>query len=128
MSLHKRIQRVPLRSSGINEHFNLGEGTEENKIKDFIIKYTSTRNFMKWSIISMSIYNLIFIPIQFGYRIKFEGIYLLLEAFTIVIYIADIFYRTKNLWLLQETGGNIVNSENFIESTLMDDKDQFIKR
>lgn len=71
MSLHKRIQRVPLRSSGINEHFNLGETTEENKIKDFIIKYTSTRNFMKWSIVSMSIYNLVFIPLQFGYRIKF---------------------------------------------------------
>jgi len=44
------------------------------------------------------------------------------------LYLADIYFRLKNLKLLQLKGGNIEKSEKEIEKTLMDDKDLFYKR
>lgn len=73
-------------------------------------------------------YNIIFIPLQFGYRIPFHGVYLVLEVFTVILYLLDIFYRVKNLGMLKKAGGNLPQSENEIEQTLMDDRDQFGKR
>ena len=73
-------------------------------------------------------YNIIFIPLQFGYRIPFHGVYLVLEVFTVILYLLDIFYRVKNLRMLEKAGGNLPQSENEIEQTLMDDRDQFGKR
>jgi hypothetical protein len=51
-----------------------------------------------------------------------------LEIFTVILYLFDIFYRIKNLRLLKRAGGNLPESENEIEQTLMDDRDQFGKR
>jgi hypothetical protein len=51
-----------------------------------------------------------------------------LEIFTIILYLFDIFYRIKNLKMLEKAGGNLPESENEIEQTLMDDRDQFGKR
>ena len=84
--------------------------------------------FMKWASLVIVMYNIIFIPLQFGYRIPFHGVYLVLEVFTVVLYLLDIFYRVKNLRMLEKAGGNLPQSENEIEQTLMDDRDQFGKR
>jgi hypothetical protein len=62
---------------------------------------------MKAAILVIVIYNLIFIPLQFGYRIQFKGIYLIMEVFTMVMYAFDIFYRVKNLNELVKAGGNL---------------------
>jgi len=86
------------------------------------------RDFMKYSILIISVYNLIFTPLQFAYRIDYKGIYLMMELFTVVLYVFDIYYRRRNLIYLTLAGGNIPDSTNEIEQTLMDDKDQFLKR
>lgn len=83
---------------------------------------------MKWASLVIVMYNIIFIPLQFGYRIPFHGVYLVLEVFTVILYLLDIFYRVKNLGMLKKAGGNLPQSENEIEQTLMDDRDQFGKR
>ena len=77
---------------------------------------------MKGAVLSMVLYNLVFIPLQLGYRISYSGIYLLLEVFTICLYGADIYYRVKNIQMLQAAQGNI-KSEKEIETELMEDKD-----
>jgi len=87
------------------------------------IKICSTRQFMRWSILFMAIYNIAFIPLQFGYRIKFDGIFLVMELFTIILYGFDIKFRLQNLKLLQAVGGNLPESENLNEQKLMGDKD-----
>lgn len=88
----------------------------------------SLRNFMQYSILLISVYNMIFIPLQFGYRIPFRGKYLVLELVTILLYGMDIFFRLRHIKLLYMAGGNIPESTNQIEQSLMDDKDQFLKR
>jgi hypothetical protein len=70
---------------------------------------------MKLWILLIVIYNLIFIPLQFGYRIPFKGIYLVMEILTWLLYIFDIIYRSKNLKELINAGGNLPQSENEVE-------------
>ena len=38
-------------------------------------------------------YNMIFIPLQFAYRIEFKGVFLALEIITIVMYLTEIGLR-----------------------------------
>jgi len=52
---------------------------------------------MKYSILILSTYNLIFTPLQFAYRIDYKGIFAIMELFTVVIYLFDIYYRKRNL-------------------------------
>ena len=40
----------------------------------------------------LSIYNMIFIPLQMGFSIEFTGWYLFLEIMTILTYFLDVFY------------------------------------
>jgi len=83
---------------------------------------------MKWSILLIVIYNIIFIPLQFAYRIEFTGIFAFLETVTILLYLLDIFFRCRNWRLLRKAGGNLISSSNLTEQTLMDDKDHFERR
>jgi hypothetical protein len=62
---------------------------------------------MKWASLVIVMYNIIFIPLQFGYRIPFHGVYLVLEVSTVILYLLDIFYRVKNLRMLEKVGGNL---------------------
>lgn len=48
---------------------------------------------MRWSILILVIYNIIFIPLQFGYRVEFDGLLLTMELLTIVLYGFDIKFR-----------------------------------
>jgi len=40
----------------------------------------------------ISIYNLVFIPLQMGFYIEFSGWYLFMEIMTILTYFLDVFY------------------------------------
>ena len=113
---------MSLRAGGITELFEIAQKTNQNQIKEKI-KICTTRQFMKWSILLVSIYNILFIPLQFGYRINFEGPFLMMELFTIILYCFDIKFRMQNLKLLQSVGGNLPESENLNEQRLMGDKD-----
>ena len=121
-SRNTRFTRVSLRAGGITELFEIAQKTNQNQIKEKI-KICSTRQFMRWSILLVSIYNILFIPLQFGYRIKFDGLFLVMELFTIILYCFDIKFRMQNLKLLQSVGGNLPDSENLNEQKLMGDKD-----
>jgi hypothetical protein len=65
-----RFTRVSLRAGGINEHFEISSKQHTNHQKEKLIR-CSSRQFMKWAILFIAIYNIIFIPLQFGYRIEF---------------------------------------------------------
>jgi len=79
-------------------------------VRDCLRKSCSMRDFMKWSILIVSIYNLIFTPLQFAYRIGFKGPYFIMEVCTVVLYVFDIYYRKRNLNYLKMAGGNIPDS------------------
>jgi len=101
LRLNRRISRVPLRAAGIQEHFqDVGGGPEEEQILPLFTGIISGRKFMKWSILFAVVYNIIFIPLQFGYRIDFEGFYLIFEVFTVILYCCDIYFRLRNLRML----------------------------
>lgn len=54
----------------------------------------------------VAIYNLVFIPIQFAFNLKFKPVYLVMEAITILIYLIDIsirVYKYRALTILSQT-------------------------
>lgn len=84
---------------------------------------------MRWSILLIANYNNFFIPIQYAYRIKFDGFVLLMEILTIIFYSLDIWFRVQNIKHLESVGGNTNESENFSElTTMIRDKDHFAKK
>ena len=60
-------------------------------------KCLSIKNATDLCITLVSIYNLIFIPLSFAFRIKFEGVFLTLEVLTIFFYLVDICLRWSKL-------------------------------
>lgn len=66
---------------------------------------------MRWSILILVSYNVVFIPIQFGYRIKFDGFVLAMEILTIIFYILDIKFRVQNIQLYSRGVGFVHESE-----------------
>lgn len=133
--LRKKYSKVSLRAGGIMDHFDNDREDEEQKspIVSEILKNSSSKNFMKNSVLLVSLYNIIFIPLQFAYRIDFEGILLILEVFTVIIYCFDVFYRVKSLRILNNPKGfdtkDNHTSENGLEQSLMDDdKDTYVRR
>lgn len=51
------------------------------------------RRVIKFCVTLFSFYNLVFIPLQFAFRIEFKGAYLALEILTILTFICDIIFR-----------------------------------
>jgi len=75
----------------IGEHFEILNAFQEQEAK-----YDNTTLFMRIvQAINMALvfYNLLFIPLQFAYRIKFKGVFLALEIVTIGMYLTEIGLR-----------------------------------
>ena len=54
----------------------------------------------EYIVLTVITWNIWFIPLQFSYKIKFDGIYLAMEIITILVYLADIgFYYHTTSWL-----------------------------
>lgn len=51
------------------------------------------RRVVKWCVTLFTFYNLIFLPLQFAFRIKFEKVWLALEILTILSLLLDICFR-----------------------------------
>lgn len=51
-----------------------------------------------------------------------------MEFLTVVLYLLDVFFRTKNLWQLQDQDWDEMNDKKDDDQILIDEKDQFIKR
>ena len=50
----------------------------------------------------MIIYNIIYIPLQFAYRLNYETFFILMEIATMTSYCLDIYYRIQNLIKLNQ--------------------------
>lgn len=57
-------------------------------------------------------YNIIFIPLQYAYRIPFSPGLIFVDVLTMLVYIIDLGFRIKSLFLLYERKGNIPESGN----------------
>jgi hypothetical protein len=127
-SKSKKFTRVSLRAGGISEYFENGAKRPQNQFKQKISLCTG-RQFMRWSVLLIAVYNVIFIPLQFAYRIKFDNGILMMEIFTLILYALDIYFRVQNIRQLEQVGGNLQDSEINSELTAMvRDKDQFAKK
>lgn len=86
----------------------------------------SSKDMRKWMIIYIlknssrhvllfivSLYNVLFIPLQMGFQMKFEGIYLFMEIFTILLYITDAILIIRSLRRLLKQGVRVLG-ENHI--------------
>lgn len=51
------------------------------------------RRGVKFCVTLLSFYNLVFIPLQFAYRIEFKGAYLAMEILTILFLLLDVAFR-----------------------------------
>jgi hypothetical protein len=79
---------------------------------------------MRYSILGISIYNLIFIPLQLAYRIPFRDIYIVLEFATILLYLLDVFLRVKKIQSLMKTG-IVLRKSSTLEEPLVEDREEF---
>jgi len=51
-------------------------------------------------VLLLTLWNLFFIPLQFAYKLKFEGVFLAFEILTIMAYLMDLaFYYHTTSWL-----------------------------
>ena len=70
--------------------------------KTFLKRYVTLKNFMRVVMAILSFYNIVFIPLQFGFRIKMQGIYLVMEMFTILFYLLDAGLRLVTIGRLKK--------------------------
>ena len=78
-----------------SEYLNMNKNvtSKNNRCKKFFKKLRLKQNLM----LLLTIYNLVYMPIQMAFRIPFEGIFLGLECLTIVAYVFDIGWRAHKL-------------------------------
>ena len=50
------------------------------------------KNYLKGLVIILIVYNIVFIPLQFAFDIRFDGKYLIMEMLTLLFYSIDIIY------------------------------------
>ena len=82
----------------MEDHFN-----DEQKIKKSFKKikgYFSRRNIMRFTIFILSLYNVIFVPMQFAFRISYNGWILAMEILTISFYLLDAIMRFRTARLI----------------------------
>ena len=72
--------------------------------------------FVRHFILLLIVYNIVWIPWQFAFHTKFEGIHLALEIFTIILYTLDIFFRIKNLRKMRVVNKNEEGEQRIFDS------------
>ena len=70
---------------------------EDNQTESLMTRWLSIKNVISFCITVTSIYNIIFIPLSFAFRIPFEGVYLSFEVATVFFYLVDICLRWSKL-------------------------------
>lgn len=129
-ALRKRFSRVPLRASAVQGYFKIGDDTREDDLSApaAMLSKWNARNTMKVLVLIIIIYNIIFIPLQMAFRIKYTSILVVMEVLTVLIYGLDIYFRVKNLRALNKARGNLPESTLEYEATMMDNIEHFKKR
>ena len=78
-------------------------------------------------VLAVSLYNIVFVPLSFGFRIKFQGIFMVLEVLTVFFYVVDICMRwskLNHLKMLKDIPDARLNSE---DRKMKNDPEQLIK-
>lgn len=77
-------------------------------------------------IFPLTIYNLVFIPLQMAFNYEFTSWYLFFEILTILAYLADIFLIGRNLVLLKKDNSTLKTPSESQEFTLhvVQDRDE----
>ena len=61
---------------------------------------------MRAVLTTLSFYNLVFVPLQFAFRIEYNNLILVLEIITIFFYVLDSYVRYKTLkninWVIRQ--------------------------
>lgn len=61
---------------------------------------------MRAVLTTLSFYNLVFVPLQFAFRIEYNNLILVLEIITIFFYVLDAYVRYKTLkninWVIRQ--------------------------
>lgn len=83
---------------------------------------------MRYIILLLIAYNIVFIPLQLAFRFEYQVIFIIMEVITVLLYGVDIFFRIRNLRQLKEARGNLPYSEKEVEKTMMDNIEHFMKR
>ena len=60
-------------------------------------KFCNLKTFIRGLVFGVCLYNILFIPICLGYRVKFEGVHLVMEIVTIISYLIDTCIRWSTL-------------------------------
>ena len=60
-------------------------------------KKCTKKNWLNFIVTTLSFYNLIFVPMQFAFRIEYNQMILVMEIFTITFYVLDAYERYKRL-------------------------------
>lgn len=59
------------------------------------------RQFMRYLVLVLISYNIVFIPLQMAFRFDYQVIFVIMEVITVVVYGADLFLRIRNLRMLK---------------------------
>ena len=70
---------------------------EEQQSRTTLGRCLSIKRTVRLCITLASVYNIVFIPLSFAFRIAFEGIYLAFEVLTVFFYLIDICLRWSKL-------------------------------
>jgi len=111
----------------IEDHFGFLQKEKQHFLKS-IKESISWRNFMKVAVFALVLYNVVFIPLQFAYRISYNAARVCAEILTITFYSIDIVLRIINYKQLVKTSGTMPLSSNEFERKLNEDKEEFFKR
>lgn len=91
--------------------------------KDFL-KYVLRHTLWEGLLFILVTYNIIFIPLQMGFSIKFNGVYLFMEIMTMLVYTIDAFLIGKNYRNLKKASLNLPLGGDDYQKRLISDKDE----
>ena len=77
-------------------------------------KYINLKSAVNLCVFLASAYNIVFVPLSFGYRIRYHGVYMAFEVLTIFLYFVDIcmrWSRLSHLSMLREIPDTRLSSE-----------------
>jgi uncharacterized membrane protein len=95
-----------------------------------VTEHDDTRNWQLFVYVVMifvlcfNFYNMVFIPLQFAYRIEFKGIFLAFEIFTILAYLVEIGIRVAQLKTASKIQPSTMKQNQFDKKLSKNDKDK----
>ena len=91
-----RRQNSTVIYTNVDQYINFAQ-REEQISRTTLGRCLSIKRAVRLCITLASVYNIVFIPLSFAFRIPFEGVCLALEVFTVFFYLIDICLRWSKL-------------------------------